>query len=318
MTTSIRPTDLPELRAELMEHYQKPNIVDSWARRRAPAALEFRDANGMLMAKVNPTGDTRRLLEIGRLEKAELFFVSAAMTDVAVAAAATLPSFAVEEFDLPSSAGLMIFEKPIAADANTEGGYGETVYIAGASWNIIRNQKAGTLLWLSFYIDLHQTLDGEVAAGGITEAQAAREKSCQPRYSYTTDGAKLLSVKSELNGNSVLNLWGRTIVAAWLLSQQPLADVSEVEADRAAAKRLKRARHEARPVRVVELRRPSSGGGQGEPVSNYQHQWIVRGHWRNQWHPKREVHRPVWIAPHVKGPEGAPLLGGEKVYAWKR
>jgi len=23
----------------------------------------------------------------------------------------------------------------------------------------------------------------------------------------------------------------------------------------------------------------------------------------------------VWIAPYVKGPEGAPLLGGEKVYA---
>jgi hypothetical protein len=69
---------------------------------------------------------------------------------------------------------------------------------------------------------------------------------------------------------------------------------------------------------VIELRRPKTSSGPGDGDREYHHQWIVRGHWRQQWHPKRQVHRPVWIAPHIKGPEGAPLIGGEKVYALKR
>jgi hypothetical protein len=32
------------------------------------------------------------------------------------------------------------------------------------------------------------------------------------------------------------------------------------------------------------------------------------------WGHRRELRRPVWISPHVKGPEGASMLGGEKVY----
>ena len=45
-----------------------------------------------------------------------------------------------------------------------------------------------------------------------------------------------------------------------------------------------------------------------------QHRWVVRGHWRNQpWGPGRELRRPVYILPHIKGPDGAPLIGGERV-----
>jgi hypothetical protein len=99
--------------------------------------------------------------------------------------------------------------------------------------------------------------------------------------------------------------------------QQTLAQTTEVHVDRAARKRLRRLGQEPTPVRVIELRRPAHSGS-GDGSREFHHQWIVRGHWRQQWYPAREVHRPVWIAPHIKGPEGAPLIGGEKVYAWKR
>lgn len=47
----------------------------------------------------------------------------------------------------------------------------------------------------------------------------------------------------------------------------------------------------------------------------WHHQWIVRGHWRNQaFGEGRKQRRPTWISPYVKGPEDAPMLGGEKVY----
>lgn len=106
------------------------------------------------------------------------------------------------------------------------------------------------------------------------------------------------------------------IKAFWLLSRQPLTEQETILPDRAERRRAAREGHrEPPPVRLIRLRRLHGAyAGTGRPGQWY-HQWIVRGHWRMQpWGPGRQYRRPVWIAPFVKGPEGAPLLGGEKVY----
>jgi hypothetical protein len=41
--------------------------------------------------------------------------------------------------------------------------------------------------------------------------------------------------------------------------------------------------------------------------TNWACRWLVRGHWRRQWHPSTGQHVPKWILPYVKGPDGAPL-----------
>lgn len=55
----------------------------------------------------------------------------------------------------------------------------------------------------------------------------------------------------------------------------------------------------------------------GEPTEvDWKHRWTVRGHNRAQWYPSEQAHHVIYIAPYVKGPEGAPLL--EHVYHVKR
>jgi len=316
---NARPRDLPELRAELLDHYQTPVVIDWWSRRPARPALEVID-RGQVRAALNPSGDQRRINEIDRLKDADLYFVSADMTQLAITAAESLPSFDLSASDAPSEAGLIFFEEPIATDVNTKAGQGETVYISGASWNLGSTPRWGVALWLSFYIDLHLTLDREVAEGRITKAEAARQKGSQPRFSYTMDAAHMVGRGIPVaNDDSVLNSWGRTILSAWLIMAQPLAEISTVTADRSAQKRIRRTGHAPKPVRLVELRRPKATGSNTSGTEReYHHQWIVRGHWRQQWFPARQVHRPVWIGPHIKGPEGAPLIGGEKVNVLKR
>jgi hypothetical protein len=72
-------------------------------------------------------------------------------------------------------------------------------------------------------------------------------------------------------------------------------------------------------VRVIALRRPNKPASEaGTSERDYHHQWVVRGHWRNQPYKTQGIVRPIWIAPHSKGPEGAPLLGGERVLHWKQ
>ncbi|MGW2476882.1 hypothetical protein [Streptomyces sp. NPDC001665] len=313
---SIRAVDLPEMRSAILDHYQHPDVVDWWSKRPTSAAVTVYAENGSPWASWNPTGNDRRLQEIQRLSLADLFFVTAHMTDLAMAAAQSLPAFDLARSDCPSESGFIIFEKPIDVDRNERGGHGEEVFVSGASWNLEHHKAAGLVLWFSFYADSHLTFDADAAAGGITVDEAERQKRLQPRYTYTADAAHVLG--SPMNEDSVLNSWGRTILATWLLMGQDLTAVSRVDADRAARKRMVRAGYEPRSVRLIELRRPRGSAEAGDGSREYQHQWIVRGHWRQQWYPTRQVHRPVWIAPHVKGPNGAPLIGGEKVNVLKR
>lgn len=55
------------------------------------------------------------------------------------------------------------------------------------------------------------------------------------------------------------------------------------------------------PVTACMLKRP------GQRVYE-KHRWMVSGHLRAQWYPSEQAHHVIWIAPHLKGPDDAPLL----------
>lgn len=40
---------------------------------------------------------------------------------------------------------------------------------------------------------------------------------------------------------------------------------------------------------------------------HWKQRWLVRGHYRAQWFPSLKAHKVIWIAPYLKGPDGAPL-----------
>lgn len=63
------------------------------------------------------------------------------------------------------------------------------------------------------------------------------------------------------------------------------------------------------PIHVVRLRRSSRKPG--DPTTdaearNYTCQWLVSGHWRKP-DPRMKEPAPVYVRPHVKGPENLPL-----------
>ena len=111
--------------------------------------------------------------------------------------------------------------------------------------------------------------------------------------------------------------WARLVFALFRLAAQVgLGEQVTETTSRAERRRTARAELPERDVRVVRLRGRQSdrdSAGAGAPGRDYQHRWIVRGHWRQQWYPSVESHRPIWINAHAKGPDGAPLLGGERV-----
>ncbi len=317
---TIRPQDLPELRADVLH----------WHLQYGPAFFDVCIRAGKMdLRPVGPSHEAAAYLakaEADRIMRADLYWIDAHMTELAMTAAESLPEFTLMPEDLPSPHGLMVFEKPVYTYTQD----GRQTHLNAVAWGPFNFEKfphGGT--WVSWYSDRETNLEADANAGSLGHNEKRLMRAALPALSYDQEEvypfspSPLPALTTRGKEAQPFSLDGRyrtseLLRVAWLLMQQPLAEITEVDPDRAARKRLRRAGREPAMVRVIGLRRPKPSGDHGHSDREYHHQWIVRGHWRNHWHPKRQVHRPVWIAPHIKGPEGAPLIGGEKVYALKR
>lgn len=255
--------------------------------------------------------------ETRRLGLGDLYYVNEDMVALARTAATSMPEFSINDEDLPSPAGFVVFESPL--DVYDEG-RGE-VQIVSASWGPCWGSHAKSL-WVTWYTCAASVIEQAQMRGSVVHRQRVRLfihtesiLSLEGITACRASGGERMSF-GERDPHSQAS-WLATLRTIWLLMGQSVGSVNDARFDRAASRRLARDGIPATRVRVITLRR-AAGEGSGPSDREFHHRWIVRGHWRQQWIPSRSVHRPTWIAPHVKGPDGAPLLGGEKVYALKR
>jgi hypothetical protein len=110
------------------------------------------------------------------------------------------------------------------------------------------------------------------------------------------------------------------MIACWRLMQQSLTEIEKEWPSRQQRRQLVRQNRPDVPVSVIRLRRSKSNYEGEHNEVNWTHRWLVRGHWRNQWYGSGEdrYQRAIWIHPQIRGPEDAPLLVREHVYALER
>lgn len=281
--------------------------------------------------------------EARRLAEADLWYLDEGLCELLQAATPTMPRFAPVPQDLPSESGFCVFARPLAErdHRGDVGGVeaalaplgdevkaaaarlaGIPIEIGAVSWGPLGADPARAPaggVWMSFWAwsRLGQVVDDPDALrharanlGPMTVDNEAAVPWCPP----TADPERwLLPTPTEQ-----ATTWGwaaATLAAFRLATQTNLAASTTERAPRPERRRTQRAGLPERDVHVVRLRTRGTGGpAAGEPAREYHHRWVVRGHWRQQpWGPRGSLRRPVWILPHVKGPDGAPLLGGERV-----
>lgn len=96
--------------------------------------------------------------------------------------------------------------------------------------------------------------------------------------------------------------------ASILFMNQKVFHHSDERPSRAVRHRISKWRPEP-IVKVIQLRRHqqhTNTNADHEPVE-HDFQWMVTGHWRNQWYPSTGTHQTIWIAPYIKGPDDKPL-----------
>lgn len=286
---SLRPQDLPQLRDDLARFGQTDigaamfTLVDQYDSDTAATAESMTQAL--------------------QLADATLFYVTPEMCELVDVAARTLPEFAMSPDDPPSQVGLAWLARPIC-DVTMDVPP-RPIAACATSWIT----TGGT-------VRLSQHLERDT----LPIKRRIRDKLPGLGFPVVFPmGAWDAPLDEQGMPVAVSNGATRHILAAiktlWLLLRQPMTEQEEVVLPRPVRRRLAREGREPPPVRVIRLRRPPGRSSEpGEPVQ-WHHRWIVRGHWRQQpFGPGRGLRRPQWISPFVKGPEDAPLIGGEKVH----
>jgi hypothetical protein len=322
---AITAPQLPAIRAELVEWLSDPGRgggPDVWSRgfpNPATVAAERANAGRWAIA----------------LRAAELYFAATDMTRLAMAAGEALPVYRLHPEDLPSLQGLLVWEETVTG--STHGGAVTNAPIVAATWTVRGNGVAVRTWarredWLQFMAEgdprggIRDLTPAEVKALRIQQPQpiTAMAESYMPfgripgwLTSPPPEGLSLYELEDHVRVSARLEQAERTLVVTWLLMGQSLATASDVEPPRSSTRFIRRIDPDLlAATRYVQLRHrgyaPEAAEGPGAGRA-YRHRWFVRGHWRNHWYPSRQDHRPIWINPHVKGPDGAPLLDPDKL-----
>lgn len=289
------------------------------------------------------------------LPAAQLFYVASNLSTLVHHAAASLTDYRLHPDDLPAHTGFMIFAEPLR-DTDTTDPAGRPVTLvtwSPAAHGILlefwiptryaadedpqttigyavpgtaralyrRRHTIPKHLLPAQILPTHGYLYQRPATLPFGERVDTDHDADEIRATHLHDDPDTCATCHDEQSFSAAHLQ-RLVVAAWLLMGQSITTETRLRPQPAAVGAAPHAPAPLSEVRYVELRaakRPANpqhdGPGSGRV---YRHSWIVRGHWRRQWYPSRGEHRPIWINPHLAGPEDAPLVGGERVNVLRR
>jgi hypothetical protein len=316
----INPRNMPRIRNRLIRFLSDENFSAFGSPKvmilPGPDAGFPDDLTVMTTNPAEDVGEAYCARIVRGLELAELYHVSEDFTGLALSSGADLTDLSVTPEELPSPHGMIMWQVPImTADARHTPGADEAQIIC-ASWTTI----SGLGVWINWYVRTDQINPGNTLMREAAGLLLPWANGSGLRFGEPVKG----TVGEPEDGHPAHDPDGmgsfRTLLATWFLINQPGVAQQQVEVtnDKQLIKRARREGRQPPTVRLVDLRHAKAhraaavdGGPTGRQVTV---RFPVRGHWRRQaYGPKRGLRRSMYIAPFMKGPEGAPLKSGGTV-----
>lgn len=270
--------------------------IGAFASREYDAVFDMLAADDQNQPRPDEGWQFRRVIS-AMLVAADPFWAAPDVVRVVVAAAPGLPDeTTLDRVLFPSECGFVWLAAPVAEPSGGE--------LSAFAWttvpSVVRDQGPGVRLC---FLGVYRAPSGRVGLVPLSLWEfpfGDRLGPCTPANGRPFDPV----------AHARMDFRSRLAVAFLLFAGQRLVVVRRETIDRAARRRLARTHPDHEPfVRVVELRaRDAVARSAGEPHPvDWSCRWLVRGHWRRQWFPLAEANRPIWVGPHVKGPDGKPL-----------
>lgn len=250
------------------------------------------------------------------------YAVEPEICDLLDSVAATLPDTTIRASDFPTQAGYVYYAKPIPLGFSEEQMYrmarstGRVTLeippeLAGFIWIPAANQ--GKIVYL-----LLRVREGTMkipALGWVTHVVFG-ETWKRYKEGDTIGISETMQGETAQGFNRIL----RHLYSLLLFMQQKIVSSDKVRiANRQARRLVERAGHEAAANLVTLRKRQRKESGEEQTVE-WSCRWLVGGHWRNQYYPKTQEHRPIFIFPYEKGPDDKPLKAssGERIFRVSR
>lgn len=323
--TRFTAADVPRLRDRLLEHWESGGLRMLFDGHPGEIRTPWHWRGGLVLRPW-----TRQEYEAKLrvwLREAELFFVTSDMTTLGRQAAAAMPNYEVNEDTMPARVGFVVWADSMcdieALPGKNDLRPGERCVLQAALW-------AETTMPEGPGIHLVTLQLADVMLG--TRCEDAEERQaiqsflgplCYHEEYPLPYGNRPFGVTE---AQPVHNEAVGAVMSTWLMMSQRITDVTRAPLPRYVRRQYTREGRPEPEVRQVTLRRAASPSQKREPGQEasrvYTKQWVVRGYgyWRNTWYPSKQEHRQqfVHVPDYVKGPEGAPLVGGERVNVLRR
>jgi hypothetical protein len=300
----------------------------------APTVAGPRDLPALrrwLMRKYRPNGPFGFMKESTFISQvlpgAPLWWVEEGACDLLAESAPTIPDDVVLRHDeLPAQEGLAVFATDIIGRDSYQPD--NEVRVSAVAWGWSRlpdNMLSISLLMFArmdladtehpMYVLWEQLFPPEVRHGTIWAYLGRTDWVFGDRVTDVVVGNPH---GDDPEANASMTEDRRLMMALWKLASTPVVRMLSHRLPRHMRRQAER--EGVNPdVRVISLHGPTIGEspptGEAGGTRHYRHRWVVRPHWVNQpYGPGRTQRRLILRGPFVKGPEDAPLIGGERVW----
>ncbi|MFG3423203.1 hypothetical protein [Micromonospora sp. NPDC048063] len=313
---SLRPQTLPKVRDRLVKFWRTSGhsfllaaLADgarySVPGHMLPGAPLDAPAADIDLSNPAPLGQYTALMA-NHIENGRMFWVDADFTTLAAHAARDLSDVRVLPAELPAPDGLLIWQTPICQVIEPE--TRAVLPIIAAQWGPIPGG-----VWVIFYSPAETIVHGR----RLTDRDLQELRERVGWLAPVNTGAGLHYGKTYTPATEQSRAMLCALIATWILTTQPDAEITDEPADKATRKAYQRNSRPAPLVRLVRLRRkqharPDDPAGKTTRV--YTRRWWVRGFFREQpYGPRGTLRRRTYVRPHLRGPADAPLILTEQV-----
>lgn len=322
----MKPRGMPQLRADtaqswaefsalrrgsaerILARHDQLGLAPPQARRRD---LEDRDAAQQILNSAEEFAVMARALTLS-----SLWWVTHQMMKLAQEAGPSLPEWSPSMY-IPDMNGLLLWENTLgtvpwtmAPDSSlTRDAFGKPAIPLVETHGMAWSTRAGTVRIAM--VSRNRELAKE---SGFPEI-AGRPVLTPVAY---LDNVPLYGVQPPDNTDREAPLLA-VIGATWGLMQQPTLVSTKMTNGPVLGRGADPA--DTNDVTLVDLRRVQQvrDGATDPSGSHLTNRHIVRGHWRQQaCGPEHSLRKPIWIAPHIKGPDDGKLVTGEIVNVWRK
>ena len=248
----------------------------------------------------------RRLkkMMVDMFSKGDTYYISQEIIDVLLGGFDTLPYGLLGDVRPSWPYGWAFFEKPVVVPFPNA-----TLWdLQGIAWGPVLDQQRQGIGGLNLAVFVSTPKSAHMTCTGMTTWRWG--DSWDQQWGATKelelgDHARVV----DRNGQVIFGQWlSKLIFSFFAFIRQECVTIQNQPAARPIRRHLPKS-YAAEPIiKVIQLRRRSTATNADESVSvDYSCRWLVRGHWRNQFYPGSQSHRPRYIQPYVKGPDDKPL-----------